>query len=70
MGNKMGKGQEQGWKRIIFSIYILSGALFIPVLFCVIFIGNDMDYYEMRKQEAMISNFVLFLMALVGGVYF
>lgn len=66
MGNKMGKGQEQGWKRIIFSIYILSGALFIPVLFCVIFIGNDMDYYEMRKQEVIISNFVLFLMALVG----
>ena len=46
--------------------YILMGIVFFPVLFCVIFIGNRMDYNEGLKLAALVPNYVLFAIALLG----
>ena len=56
------------WKRFLVFVYGLQGVLFLPVLFCVIFIGNNMDYYEDRKQGALLPNAVLFAIVVLGGV--
>lgn len=41
--------------------------LFLPVLFCVFFIGINMDYYENEKLTTLLPNPWLFLIALVGA---
>lgn len=65
------EGEEKsgilGWKRCIYFVYGLFGILFLPVLFCVIFIGNNMDYYEIRKQGVLLPNIALCAMAFSGG---
>lgn len=68
MGSMTGKDGTWCWKGIIHFAYGLFGILFLPVLFCVIFIGNNMDYYEFRKQGVLLPNIVLFAVALAGGI--
>lgn len=41
-------------------------AVFVPVFLCVIFVGNDMDYYAGLKLATLLPNWVLFLIALLG----
>ena len=51
---------------------ILSALLlivFLPVLFCVVMIGNNMDYNEGMKLAARLPNQVLFLIALAGMAF-
>lgn len=39
--------------------------LFLPVLFCVIFIGNNMDYYEVLKLQTVAPNVILFAVGVI-----
>ena len=51
---------------------ILSALLllvFLPVLFCVVMIGNNMDYNEGLKLVAVLPNQLLLLIALVGMAF-
>lgn len=45
---------------------VLLLVVFLPVLFCVVMIGNNMDYNEGLKLAARLPNQVLLLIALVG----
>ena len=45
--------------------YLLMGALFLPVFFCVVFIGNHMDYNEDNKLNALLPNYVFVVIALI-----
>lgn len=58
--NKMKIGNQ-----MIRALYIILGAVFFPVLFCVIFIGNHMNYNEGLKPATLLPNYVMFLMALL-----
>lgn len=49
------------WK-ILNTLFLL---LFLPVLFCVLFVGNYMDYWEEAKADILIPNIFLTLAALV-----
>lgn len=69
MQGKTEKNEAHGWKRVIFIIYILLGILYFPVLFCMIFIGNHMNYNELLKQGALLPNFVLLLISIFWGGY-
>ncbi len=51
----------------ILSTILLS--LFLPVLFCVVFIGNHMDYWEPMKLVTRLPNPILFLLALAGMAF-
>lgn len=59
---------EKLGNRILKGFNFLMLILFVPVLFCVFFIGNNMDYCENEKLTTMLSNFWLFLIALAGVV--
>lgn len=49
---------------------ILMLAAFFPVLFCVVLVGNYMDYYEGMKIVTRLPGQVLFIIALAGlGIY-
>lgn len=61
------KKEAQGWKRVILFVYILMGVFFLPVLFCTIFIGNHMNYNETFKQGTLLPNYILLMIALLGG---
>ena len=61
-------GMEMG-KHVIGFMYILMGALFLPVLFCVVFIGNHMDYSEIYKVNALLPNYIFAMIALAGFVF-
>lgn len=50
--------------RKIFNFIML--ALFLPVLFCVMFIGNHMDYWEDAKADILVPNALLTLIALAA----
>ena len=54
-------------------IWRILGALllivFLPVLLCVVLIGNNMDYNEGLKLATRLPNQVLFLIALVGMAF-
>lgn len=52
--------------RIFLLVNILMTALFVPVFFCVIFVGNDMEYYEGLKLAVLLPNWVLFLIVSLG----
>lgn len=52
----------------ILRVILLSA--FLPVLFCVVMIGNGMDYNESLKLVTRLPNQVLFLIALVGLVLY
>ena len=67
---KEGKKEALGWKRVIYLVYGLFGILLLPVLFCVTFIGNNMDYNELRKVKVLLPNAVLFAVAFAGGILF
>ncbi len=43
-------------------------AIFIPVLFCVMFIGNKMDYFDDVKADILVPNALLTLVALAAMV--
>lgn len=45
---------------------ILMLLVFLPVLICVVFIGNGMDYNEGLKLAVLLPNYVLFLAAVCG----
>ena len=61
-------GMEMG-KHVIGFMYILMGALFLPVLFCVVFIGNHMDYSEIYKVNALLPNYIFAMIALADFVF-
>lgn len=46
------------------ALYVIASVTFLPVLFCVVFIGNDMHYNEGLKLETLRTNRTLFLVAL------
>lgn len=52
--------------KLILLCTVLMLAVFLPVLFCVIFIGNNMNYNEGLKLAVLHPNYVLFLIVLVG----
>ena len=52
-------GLMQRFVGIIFMV------LFLPVLFCVFFIGNRMDYFEVCKITCVLDNVVIALLAIV-----
>ena len=45
---------------------ILMLAAFFPVLFCVVLVGNYMDYYEGMKIVTRLPGQVLFIIAMAG----
>lgn len=47
------------------ALYVISAVVFFPVLFCVIFIGNNMNYNDGLKMEVLRPNWLLFLIASV-----
>ncbi len=49
----------------VFDILML--ALFLPVLFCVMFIGNGMDYFDDVKADILVPNVLLTLAALLAA---
>ncbi len=51
---------------VIFLIKAFMLAVFLPVLFCVLFIGNHMDYYEGNKLTTLLPNPVLAVIACIG----
>ena len=48
---------------------VLLLIVFLPVLFCVVMIGNNMDYNEGLKLATRLPNQVLLLIALVGMAF-
>ena len=50
------------------AVYILMGLVFLPVLGCVFFVGNHMDYNAGLKLPFLLPSPVLFVVALVGMV--
>lgn len=52
---------------ILRALYIIMGIVFFPVAFCVIFIGIRMDYNEGLKLQALLPNYALFMIALLGA---
>lgn len=58
------------YKKVQDNIYkILIGILvvcFLPVLFCIVFVGNHMDYYDGMKVYLRLPNQVLSIVALAG----
>ena len=47
---------------------IILPIVYFPVLFCVIFIGNNMDYWERMKIVIKVPNYILLIVALAGLV--
>lgn len=45
---------------------VLMLVLFLPVLFCVMFIGNNIDYWDEMKANILVPNVFLSLVALVA----
>ena len=52
--------------KIVFALNILMLILFLPVLFCVIFIGNGMDYNVQMKLTVLLPGFLMVFIALIG----
>ncbi len=46
------------------AVNVLMLVIFIPVLFCVMFIGNKMDYFDDVKADILVPNALLTLIAL------
>ena len=63
------KNEMNMGKHAISFMYILMGALFLPVLFCLIFIGNHMDYNAEYKVNALLPNYIFAMIALAGFVF-
>ncbi len=66
------KGLADFMQRCIGIIFLV---LFLPVLFCVFFIGNRMDYFEVCKITCVLDNVVIVLLAavlfvLMIGIYY
>ena len=53
-------------EKIIWSFYILMGAVFLPVLFCVFFVDGHIKYYERWRIITLLPNTALFVIALFG----
>lgn len=54
-------------KYVLRFLYIIIGIVFIPVAISVIFIGNHMKYNEGLKLAALLPNYVLFILVLLGA---
>ncbi len=53
------------------AVNVLMLVIFLPVLFCVMFIGNKMDYFDDVKADILVPNVILTLIALVAfGIAF
>lgn len=52
--------------RIFLCINVFMVAVFAPIFFCVVFVGNNMDYYTGNKLATLLPNWVLFLIAFLG----
>lgn len=61
------KSQGKKGDPILKIMNILMLVLFLPVLFCVVFIGNGMDYFEGAKADILVPNIFLALIALAAG---
>ncbi|MDE7353430.1 MAG: hypothetical protein K2O06_10320 [Acetatifactor sp.] len=55
-------------ERFFLYIYVLTAALFLPVLLCVIFVGSNMEYAANLKLATLLPNSVLLVIALMGAV--
>jgi len=62
------RGKEKSFNNIRKAINFLMLVLFIPVLFCVMFIGNNMSYWDDVKAKILVPNALLTLIALVAFV--
>lgn len=62
-----GEYEVKAGKQVLRVLYIVMGIVFLPVAFCVIFIGNRMNYNQGLKLTALFPNYVLFLLALLGA---
>ncbi len=60
---------EQKHNGIYRFIQYLMLVLFLPVLFCVMFIGNKMDYFEEVKPDLLVPSVVLTVAALAAFVF-
>lgn len=58
---------RQNMIRAILGVLLLI--VFLPVLFCVMLVGDNMDYNEGLKLATRLPNQVLFLIALVGMAF-
>lgn len=58
---------EKWGNRITVFCFSLLGALFLPVLCCVIFAGNHMDYNEGMKLKTLLPNYILCGAAVLGA---
>lgn len=56
-----GEYEVKAGKQVLRVLYIVMGIVFLPVAFCVIFIGNRMNYNQGLKLTALFPNYVLFL---------
>lgn len=45
------------------ALPLILGVIFLPVLFCIIFMGTNMDYNEGLKLVTLRKNWILFLVA-------
>ncbi len=66
------RGLADFMQRCVGIIFLV---LFLPVLFCVFFIGNRMDYFEVCKITCVLDNVVIVLLAavlfaLMIGIYY
>lgn len=58
--------KEKSFYHIQNVVNILILILFLPVLFCVMFIGNHMDYWDDVKAHILVPNVLLTLVALIA----
>lgn len=55
--------------KITISLNILMLVVFLPVLFCVLFIGNHMNYFETMKLQILVPTIILTILALIGTAF-
>lgn len=60
------RSKEKSLNNIQKIINVLMLALFIPVLFCVMFIGNNMSYWDDVKAKILVPNALLTVIALAA----
>ncbi|MCD7836782.1 MAG: hypothetical protein LUG83_09100 [Lachnospiraceae bacterium] len=60
------QGEERSLNNIRKFINALMLVLFLPVLFCVMFIGNNMDYWDDVKANILVPNALLTIIALTA----
>lgn len=65
-GGLGGMGKRINWsEKTIWGIYILMGAVFLPVLLCVFFLDQHIKYNEGRRLITLLPNIALFAVAVL-----